>query len=112
MNKEREKHTIDDEETHQRERNQNENDKQRIKVASKQDRKRSRVECSPKYEMTIVPLEMNGKPILSSTGWIRIVQPYPYTFSTFAKARWIGKNLLDVYYKEFGSYPKVSVFSS
>ena len=36
---------------------------------------------------------------------LRIIQPYPFTFSTFCKARWIGKSLLDVYATEFGSYP-------
>jgi hypothetical protein len=33
---------------------------------------------------------------------IRIVYPYPYTFATFAKARWIGRTVLDVYNTEFG----------
>eukprot|EP00804_Cyclotella_cryptica_P028708 CCRYP_008221-RA/>CCRYP_008221-RA protein AED:0.02 eAED:0.02 QI:884/1/1/1/1/1/2/198/680 len=37
---------------------------------------------------------------------VRIVRPYPYTFATFAKARWIGRTVLDVYHTEFGSYPK------
>ncbi len=37
---------------------------------------------------------------------IRIVQPYPYTYSTFAKARWNKRTILDVYSTEFGSYPK------
>jgi len=36
----------------------------------------------------------------------RIVRPYPYTFSTFAKKRWEGKSILDVYEREFGSYPR------
>jgi len=38
---------------------------------------------------------------------IRVVQPYAFTFFTFAKARWSGRSLLDVYCDEFGSYPKV-----
>lgn len=33
---------------------------------------------------------------------VRIVHPYPYTFATFAKARWIGRTVLDVYSTEFG----------
>jgi hypothetical protein len=33
---------------------------------------------------------------------VRIVHPYPYTFATFAKARWIGRTVLDVYVSEFG----------
>lgn len=38
---------------------------------------------------------------------IRLIKPYPYTFATFAKARWIGRTVLDVYHDEFGSYPKI-----
>jgi len=38
--------------------------------------------------------------------WIRIVSPYPYSYSTHAKARWIGRSVLDVYADEFGSYPR------
>jgi len=37
---------------------------------------------------------------------IRIVRPYPFTFATFAKQRWLGRSVLDVYHSEFGSYPK------
>lgn len=35
---------------------------------------------------------------------VRIVHPYPYTFATFAKARWIGRTVLDVYVSEFGEF--------
>ena len=35
----------------------------------------------------------------------RVVHPYPYTFSTFAKKRWCNRKVLDVYCTEFGSYP-------
>ena len=37
---------------------------------------------------------------------IRVIKPYPFTFATFAKARWVGRSILDVYVMEFGSYPK------
>lgn len=37
---------------------------------------------------------------------VRIVHPYPYTFATFAKSRWLGRPLIDVYNDEFGSYPR------
>ena len=33
---------------------------------------------------------------------VRIVYPYPYTFATFAKARWIGRTVVDIYNDEFG----------
>lgn len=38
---------------------------------------------------------------------VRIVEPYPFTFVTYAKARWVGKALLHVFTEEFGSYPRV-----
>ena len=37
---------------------------------------------------------------------VRIIQPYPFRFATFAKARWVGRTLVDVYSREFGSYPE------
>uniref|UniRef100_A0A7S2A4V6 Pseudouridine synthase RsuA/RluA-like domain-containing protein n=1 Tax=Ditylum brightwellii TaxID=49249 RepID=A0A7S2A4V6_9STRA len=37
---------------------------------------------------------------------VRIVRPYPFAFATFAKARWVGRPVIDVYHEEFGSYPK------
>eukprot|EP00980_Cylindrotheca_fusiformis_P029120 scaffold22733_cov214-Cylindrotheca_fusiformis.AAC.2 len=51
-------------------------------------------------------LAIDGKIINDSTTiWLRTVEPYPYTFSTFPKARWLGRTVLDVYTTEFGSYP-------
>ena len=41
---------------------------------------------------------------------LRIIPPYPYLFSTFAKDRWIGKSILTVYTHEFGTYPKVRTY--
>ena len=35
---------------------------------------------------------------------VRIIQPYPYTFATFAKARWIGRTVVDIYHDEFGKH--------
>ena len=42
---------------------------------------------------------------------IRVVKPYPYTFATFAKGRWLNRPILDVYNEEFGSYPKVRIYA-
>ena len=39
---------------------------------------------------------------------VRIIYPYPFTFATFAKARWVGKTVADIYHEEFGE--KRSVF--
>ncbi len=74
----------------------------------KRNRKRPRSELhatniNPKTH--ILPLELDGRRIPGSN-WIRVVEPYPYTFSTFAKARWVGRTVLDVYSTEYGSYPK------
>ena len=33
---------------------------------------------------------------------IRIIYPYPFTFATFAKQRWLGRSIVDVYNDEFG----------
>lgn len=85
-----------------------------MKPRSKRNRKRPRSERQQEELVcttSIVPLELDGKPILSSSrgnaqAWIRMVEPYPYTFTSFAKARWVGRTALDVYSTEFGSYPK------
>lgn len=83
------------------------------KPRSKRNRKRPRSEVHSnddlKIESTVKRLEMNGKPILEagSEQFIRVIHPYPYTFSTHAKKRWIGRTLLDIYGDEFGSYPVV-----
>ena len=34
---------------------------------------------------------------------IRIIYPYPFTFATFAKQRWLGRSLVDIYNDEFGT---------
>ena len=33
---------------------------------------------------------------------IRIIFPYPFTFATFAKQRWLGRSIVDIYNDEFG----------
>lgn len=38
-------------------------------------------------------------------GLVRIIQPYPWTFVTHAKQRWLNRTLLDVYSGDFGAYP-------
>ena len=38
--------------------------------------------------------------------FVRIVHPYPYTFTTYAKKRWCNRKVLEVYCTEFGSYPE------
>ena len=81
--------------------------KRGMKPKSKRNRKRRKsklheVELSQTYHTSVVPLELEGERIETSTNcaWLRQVQPYPYTFSTFAKARWIGRTVLDVYHTE------------
>jgi 23S rRNA-/tRNA-specific pseudouridylate synthase len=67
----------------------------------------------------VVPLELNGRPVVTpsagggyccATGgdvvaYVRMVQPYPYTFTSYAKKRWLGRTVLEVYADEFQSYP-------
>lgn len=89
--------------------------KRGMKPRSKRDRKRPRSEVHAlkdafEYQTSVRRLELNGKPLAASlrsqnVQWLRLVEPYPYTFSTFAKARWVGRSVFDVYSTEFGSYP-------
>ena len=37
---------------------------------------------------------------------VRMVIPYTHIFTTFAKGRWIGRELLEVLSREFGGHPK------
>ena len=37
--------------------------------------------------------------------YIRTIKPYPYTYRTYAKRRWLGRTILDVYSTEYASYP-------
>jgi 23S rRNA-/tRNA-specific pseudouridylate synthase len=73
---------------------------------SKRKRKRVRLEQKIQYQSYVKALQLNDR-ILHPISYVRIIEPYPYTFSTFAKARWVGKSILDVYCSEFGSYPKI-----
>lgn len=87
--------------------------KRGMKPRSKRNRKRPRSEVRSNapavFQADVVPLENNHghNPSGSSTPskWIRVIQPYPYTFSSFCKARWVGRTVFDVYSQEFGSYP-------
>ena len=96
-----------------------------MKPRSKRNRKRPREDDDGlvQYETTVIPYpvsvedernhhdeatqqqqqqEQHGT---SSHPYIRTIQPYPYTYATFAKGRWLGRTLLDVYSTEYGSYP-------
>jgi len=83
-----------------------------MKPRSKRNRKRPRSEVHSlgedlQYNTQVYRLAIDGKPVQdSAVQWLRTVEPYPYTFSTFAKARWLERTILDVYAAEFGSYPK------
>ena len=84
-----------------------------MKPRSKRNRKRPRSNANalkedPVYETTVRRLELDGKPIGEGGApkWLRVVKPYAYNFSTYAKGRWEGRTIIDVYSTEFGSYPK------
>lgn len=86
--------------------------KRGMKPRSQRNRKRPRVNEDLSFETEIYRLALDGKPLMNvAHPWIRVVKPYAYTFSTFAKARWIGRTVLDVYSSEFGSFPKVRLKS-
>jgi hypothetical protein len=97
---------------HPQQRNHQQQKKRGMKPKSKRNRKRARSQLhaieEQEYQTSVRRLEIDGHPVTSSVEWLRTVEPYPYTFSTFAKARWIGRTVLDVYHTEFGSYPKVT----
>jgi hypothetical protein len=85
--------------------------RQRAKRVRKRPRSNVHSNDNLKIETTVKRLEMNGKPLLDAGGaeqWIRVIHPYPYTFSSFAKQRWVGRTVLDIYVTEFASYPEVS----
>jgi 23S rRNA-/tRNA-specific pseudouridylate synthase len=56
-------------------------------------------------QIDILPLKLPGDN-RESNRRLRVIRPYPFTFATFAKERWLGRTVLDVYNTEFGSYPK------
>mmetsp|Transcript_142 Transcript_142/g.169 ORF Transcript_142/g.169 Transcript_142/m.169 type:complete len:560 (-) Transcript_142:319-1998(-) len=58
------------------------------------------------YETRVRPLEIDGKPIETNHNFLRTIKPYVYTYTTYAKGRWEGRTILDVYSTEYGSYPK------
>ena len=91
------------------------------KSQRKQNRKRRKgggIDCLDVSELgvDILPLVVDsatGEPVAAAdvssddvVKRIRLVRPYPFTFATFAKQRWIGRSILDVYHQEFGSYPR------
>jgi len=43
---------------------------------------------------------------------VRHVVPYVHVFTTFAKGRWLGRQLMDVLLREFGTHPKEYVVVS
>ena len=82
-----------------------------MKPRSKRNRKRPRCNVNglkedPIYETVVRRLELDGKPIPGTHKWLRLINPYPYTYTTFEKARWQGRTIIDVYSSEFGSFPK------
>ena len=62
-------------------------------------------EASRVVESKVIPLTLNGLKIPGGPEYLRLIVPYLYNFTSFAKARWVGRTVLDVYTKEFGGYP-------
>jgi 23S rRNA-/tRNA-specific pseudouridylate synthase len=89
--------------------NENHGKKRGMKPRSQRNRKRphSEVHSNDKLvvQSKVVPLELNGEKSPTAPDWIRIIEPYPYTFASHAKSRWLGRTVLEIYTTEFGSYP-------
>jgi 23S rRNA-/tRNA-specific pseudouridylate synthase len=88
----------------------NEDGKKRgMKPRSQRNRKRPRSDVHSNDELVVkakvVPLDLNGEKVPTAPDYIRMIEPYPYTFASHAKARWIGRSVLEIYTTEFGSYP-------
>lgn len=83
--------------------------KRGMKPRSQRNRKRPRSEKHSNDNLVIdcsyVPLKLDGEKAPTAPDWLRVVKPYPYTFASHAKARWLGRTILDIYTTEFGSYP-------
>jgi hypothetical protein len=45
--------------------------------------------------------------IIPNGPFLRLIEPYVYTFVSHCKQRWIGRSILDVYQTEFGCYDKL-----
>lgn len=63
------------------------------------------------FTARVVPLELDGQAAggnrqSSSVPYVRVIQPYPYTFTSFAKKRWLERAVIDVFSSEFQSYPR------
>eukprot|EP00522_Entomoneis_paludosa_P001401 CAMPEP_0172476526 /NCGR_PEP_ID=MMETSP1065-20121228/70422_1 /TAXON_ID=265537 /ORGANISM="Amphiprora paludosa, Strain CCMP125" /LENGTH=563 /DNA_ID=CAMNT_0013234749 /DNA_START=134 /DNA_END=1825 /DNA_ORIENTATION=+ len=85
--------------------------KRGMKPRSKRNRKRPRSTVLSNDDLKIVskivPLSMDNEPVPGAlTPLVRLVEPYVYTFLSHAKARWVGRSILDVYASEFGGYPR------
>lgn len=63
-------------------------------------------EDDSQFQSTVVQLTLGGKSIpgRGAPTYLRIVEPYQYTFASFCKARWMGRTIYEVYSNEFGGY--------
>lgn len=89
--------------------NHNVNIKRSVKPRSQRNRKRPRSDILSNDDLEIdakvIPLRFEGEEVVNGPPYLRLIEPYVYTFTSHAKARWIGRTVLDVYVTEFGSYP-------
>jgi len=79
--------------------------KRGMKPRSERDRKKPKSKHDqpiPVYESNVSQLQLGNK--LFNT-WVRTIAPYPFTFKSHAKKRWIGRTVLEVYQDEFRAYP-------
>ena len=74
--------------------------KKRPKSESRHEQSKSRHEQSKKLREDLVEVE----PEYQLMGGLRKVVPYDYTYTAFAKGRWLGKELLQVFQSEFNVF--------
>jgi tRNA pseudouridine synthase 9 len=58
----------------------------------------------PPPDVIITPCNPWPKPYYLEDG-LRRVAPYHHTYNTFAKARWLGREVLEIFTKEFRDRP-------
>ena len=73
-----------------------------LKPRSQRNRKRARPDVN---EEAMQNLQFHVEHLSGKRQWLLHLDPYAYTFESFAKSRWTGRAILDVYTDEFKAYP-------
>ena len=74
-------------------------------MSHRQSSKKSKKHHEPQIEYIIDTTDKLGS-LSVGKGHVRSVVPYIQEFITFAKGRWIGRELLEIFTREFGGHPR------